>query len=552
MSTTTKKDPSYRKVILTLLSSLDYSNMDKTITYFKEVEGFKRGLPYFLYRYPIFSSISHNKDVFIDDCRVQTSLRMTQKHLLALELIILKVNEQILGNQFHGEIGMMLLQEKVGLDYSDIIEDLKKVVITIGTGMDENISFHFLDILSKDGNNSKYKFVLSKIFTLIYLVDYVLPVEKYNATQEMFNLDITLHAIRSALCTPMAIKYGHSLIAVLKNIGYVTHTNELNYDLFNRFMNELIREKDELKKIGLSFNSEGKGKEYGKFLYDKKLFTTSYKKEEIKNYMRGLVTIDSLVEGKATPEDSQQSDGKKEAQNEYVDFETLELEDDLVTKAKIEGYSYAEIEIMFNEFRNYYLSKAKPIKSLPRAWGRWVKNSKNKKENSANKGNAENIILNDDMKEVLTEHKIGEIDGIEIFNDFKNYYLSKGQTRALWKPAFATWVGKDTRYKKEKLAQQSSSKAMRTTEENFYFMKLVSEQIKKIITEQGYAISDIIHKKVVIEEVGFDTYPVPPKFGKGNETLFSWKNQKMQNDAIGSFVTPIVKEETILTLAIEE
>ena len=174
-----------------------------------------------------------------------------------------------------------------------------------------------------------------------------------------------------------------------------------------------------------------------------------------------------------------------------------------------------------------------------------------KTANSENKGKAENIVFNDEMKNVLKEHDINEIEGIEIFNDFRNYYLSRGQSRALWLPAFSTWVGKDTRFKKEKLAQQSTSKAMKTTEDNFYFMKLVSEQIKNIIAEKGYSLSDIISKKVVFEEIRFETYPVPPKFGRGDETLFSWSSQKMQNDAISGFTTPIVSEDMLLILNTE-
>lgn len=151
------------------------------------------------------------------------------------------------------------------------------------------------------------------------------------------------------------------------------------------------------------------------------------------------------------------------------------------------------------------------------------------KKQSPNKGNAENIIFNEEMKEIAKKHDLDELDGIESFTKFKNYQLANNAKKVNWLPMFENWIINGKKFQKPQ--------TQTAIEENFYHARIISEEVKGFIEKSGYSVSDVISGELEIEEITFKTFPVPIRYGKGMETLFSFKNKAMNDKILSQYTT---------------
>lgn len=234
---------------------------------------------------------------------------------------------------------------------------------------------------------------------------------------------------------------------------------------------------------------------------------------------------------------------------EYVDFSELTIEkySHIGDIANEYGYNKAEAIVIlagycdWHEERGVQQSKDRFILK----WREWLENStkdprnkiqnKRKKEiNAPNKGSAKNIVLDEKIKEVYRNKSVDDVDGIEYFTKFKNYYLSIDGFAVDWIPRFENWVIDSMKRASEDTLKRGNS----VIENNFYYARIVSEEIKGFIESSGYSITDVLNGDVEFEEISYKSFPIPAKFGKGLETLFSFKDKARNDKILNRYATP--------------
>jgi len=242
---------------------------------------------------------------------------------------------------------------------------------------------------------------------------------------------------------------------------------------------------------------------------------------------------------------------------------TKEMEQKIIE----EGLDLKELSIEFNLFKDYYISRGEKRVDWVAAWAKWLKryktndfkkkkykgNIETKKENS---GQARNIVFTDEMKEFAVNEGMLNED-IELnFAHFKDYYLSKNETRDDWVATWRIWV-------RNTMKRNDNAYKMRTELENrFYTSKLVSESIIADLKKYNISPADIIRGEVTLDEIRVISIPVPPSMGKGTESIFMYADKQAQQNALNKILKTTGNNDTknnkdreidyIDTVAIEE
>jgi hypothetical protein len=186
------------------------------------------------------------------------------------------------------------------------------------------------------------------------------------------------------------------------------------------------------------------------------------------------------------------------------------------------GVKEESIEASFRDFKEEKKKAKNKTKSLYIIWKNFLNKNCTKKENT---GTAANIVFSLEMKEFSTSKGFTKDAAFNEFENFKDYYVSKRESRVDWVAAWRSWVRRS----------RNSSKAWEVKadiENKYYVGKLVSGEIIKLINKMGVSPSDVIRGKVPLADIEVVSVPVPASMGKGTESIFMFKDKIAQNKAV--------------------
>jgi len=172
-----------------------------------------------------------------------------------------------------------------------------------------------------------------------------------------------------------------------------------------------------------------------------------------------------------------------------------------------------------------------------------------------NRGDAENITMNNDIKRIIEDYIISIEDARSLFKRFKNHYQSlpmgdPRRKRDNWTLVFDNWLAKEV----EKMEATGETEV---EARDFRLRRNVSDMIKEELVSSGYDPEDIAHQKEEIRVAGIDNRleTIPPSLGQGKERIWFYLDEKKQIDAMRGFIPQSIgygAPEEVLAKIIEE
>ena len=478
------------------------------------IGGDRTGIPLFFYRYPLYTVHARNRDFPISNLHsFMSSEKLMWEHLQILEYLfseaIFKKGEGLSVTVKKSVFASKFEEWGVGALY-----ELRALLLTF-SAKNESVSFGLISTLHNRTEEIIVEF--SDEVSAIYIIDYLIPLNKLQRafkiveSKEKFKEAILLRFIFS---NPMAMQYAMNCDLAAQKVGFA-------FDglFLNKFATMMNREHREvfIDIYGIDCIVAGGARKIkyikGKYSQDLHIFPK----------VSGVKALE--MERGTTVEES---GSKKRA----INFNTLKISTKMTDKALDLGFPQKDIEGLFTMFKNTYLNIDKEYFSVGAVWSRFLK--KRAKGITAvieNRGAASNITLNSGMKNISEKYNLTIEDEIEMFLVFKNHYVSDEQFRKNWVPVWENWVITNIQ-RRTKTGYKDKIKL----ETDFYTARLISKDIELTLDTQGISPGDVTSGKVVLDNINYRNYPLPPSVGKGETTLFSWKSQEAQFNAASVYL----------------
>jgi hypothetical protein len=499
-------------------------------------------IPAFFFRHPVYSPELKERESIIFD---RYAFRVTGAPRGVEDAQ--KLDRIFARARFSDRYGAMVfagsgeeVRQALGDDWRVFVDGYVRSHIVVGRGR-ERITFSLFDfcrVRMDDEGKEDIEIVFSKPVTYLYAFDYLVDhrhfLHIYARIAEMERESgrkwayACSHLIRYLFSVNYRPPNGVSLRSgVLGKIGFgfLSPENQHRFPLCIANSPGLV---NELKFSGI----EVKQKDGGAIAY----LTSSYIPP-----VRPVHFIDQSLgwygkagqsgKGDHGAEDGNAQDG--DGPGKYVVFSTLEITDNLIHIAREFGVGdMNEIEHLFELFKATYsqLKRKYTHRGLGQTWRNFLKKRIGEPEEPVpNIGSPENIVWNDEMKGIWERAKLG-IPGDHEFAKFRNYYISVGKARQNWSAAWMNWVMNV----KERAGGSASSSPTPSgnLQRAHYLRQRVSAGITKMLRSKGIEPEDVIERKVHVKEIAFDSFPIPPGMGKGNETLFYFVDSDMQTAAV--------------------
>ena len=560
-------------------------------------DGFRSGVPYFFYHSGIFSQCqSENNEKNTGDTHspdelmfavCTTSDRLTPLHLTLFEFIISKVSfreplHRKLGGEIHTRgltnfFGTINGRKLGGLTLKQALQDLHGAQVSIyerveGEGGDGifRFSFPLFDHILFDLETNHYSFSLSDMTSVLFLADDLVPMDSVASLwgkNSLVSYLCNYTAVREWEDTTTSVPVGN----ILYEMGLLPDNKEGRVRLISE-VDQYIQDRNSGAKPLMRANYKiavEKDKDTDRLsLRRLSLRSASIKTpisisfDSFKRHILSGNTIEAYDLICSPDEDPTEAMIEKRVQerleleieawknkrnNEYVDIYDPDISSHpiLLQMAVDAGFTVAEASEIFVDFclwgqeKDFEPTKAQAIKTFktwlesrtPASKGGGKGQRSKRVVQGENRGDATNITFNDEMRSILVEHKIPENRWENIFADFKNYYISREMVLSNWIPRFDTWV----RGEVEKIANNKLRENMSTIEENFYYARIISEEVKNIIRKAGHSPMDVASGEIIFDDVTFKEFPVPPKFGRGTETLFRFKDDEVNKQILSRY-----------------
>jgi hypothetical protein len=413
-------------------------------------------------------------------------------------------------------IDLLSLRHVLGVGWLFILEDLQNAVLTVKQDIYDFTRLKFIEQIRVSKGN--IFITLSTALTMNYLVDYLIPFTELKHTELSRNKGVVEHVVRylsSMLALP---DNGIFLETILQRLGVELCPLDQR-EIWIHFKNH----KDEYKRKGIELSMGS-----SKFIFNEENYI-SFDKSKIA--LKGIKKQIRVL-------------GNSGEQG-YINFNEVKLSKELQSYAKDIGVKKEEIERLFQMFKNKYMASDKSYKNLELLWKRYVNGQQTNEIKIANKGKAVNIEYNNEMIAISNEHKLDKSDAVDLFKRFKNNYTSKNAIRSNWIPLWENYILTHKEFSKNNTTNKKAKKSV--LEENFYFARLVSSEIKNMLSREDVSIADVVSGDVEVTDIGFATYPVPPGLGKGEETLFFFKDKRIQEETISKYTQERISIDSTVT-----
>lgn len=517
------RSSTYRTEILLALKNIGSSDMGNLLNSLSGELASRSGMPIFFYRYPFFSRVMKSKAFDVGDISLAMDGSMTIKHLEAIEYLYLRASAA--GAMRSGRIAISIdlfsIHQKLGDFWLTLLSELRTTSFIIKQDDYDFIGFSFIDTIKcSDG---KAEIILSSYASLLYMIDYLMPFEEIKAFESAKNnshAGIVLRYLSSMVMPPKDMGIGFDTL--MERTGMLSLSGIEQNDIYVHFKTHF----KQYAENGFWIDSQAKKFKFDSDKYPQFIFpAVSYKEKEINKYIKQL-SSDSTKSATPTP--------KPRSTAGYIDFSTIELTATLRDKADELGVERDEVEELFTLFKNAFSQSNKKYKNLTMTWKNFLLRERGViKPKAENRGKAENLILNEDIREIALRYNLDEIDTHDIFYEFRNAKIANNETKENWLPLWENWLIRKKRFETK---GKSNAYGVRTAlENNFYLATLVSDEIKKMLRAKNISVSDVINGEVVVPDVLFGTYAVPPSMGKGERTLFSFRDQLKQAEVIARF-----------------
>jgi len=548
----------FPETILRLLVNTSREDIKKILKNTDEGKIGTRGkIPAFFYRHPLYyiSASSARGGLSVSEQHhLSTSVKLDPIHAYMLEFFLLQselkngelscsVPQSLFLMEYRkwqqGKMGNRY-REDVLLDYGNFLTDLSNARLLIKENEHSFKSFSLLSEYSFDAKTGIIHISFSMEVIFLYMVDYLVSMNHYR--EVIYSLgSVASMMLRFLSSFPSALSMG------ITPTGFLEKGFPWDGSLWTEAKQDFIKQRMPLAKIGIGMRADGRGVAFMKDLYKKPTAPLIYA-DDISDMKRTGISI-----GSSTTE-------SKNIESKYIVFSTLELSDILIKKAISLGVDSEEVEELFTLFKNTFseIDKKYAVSGLTRTWSSFIKREKGDSIDSTSKentGSSKNIVFNETMKKIGEEEGLSGTDLTDEFVLFTNHYQdnSKNITRSSWEKTWQSWAIRSRRYNKKTEAKGKTWETKAHIENQFYLMRLVSEGIKKMLSSKGVSALDVVKGVVVVNDVSYRTYPLPPSMGKGDETIFSFRDASLQEEAMNNYAgTAKSKKDTYTDTQIEE
>lgn len=468
-------------------------------------------IPSFFYKLPFFMKHTFFTPIHISDTiSIQTSEKLSFEHLKQLEFLLLRAKKK--GSSLESVVSCSIMIREFKEDFLLFLAELEKVKITIKK---DNYTWTKISLFSSVRMEEDMLHVtFSTHVHLLFFIDYLVPIHTFLDRVEQFSLDETKMLLRLLLCMPTALSMG------VKMDTLVTRGFNWSQQIQVSMMNDIKKNISILATFGISPRTASTGIGSG-FNYS----SSTYK--SLPHPIYALDDLDKLSDEMKTTSGANNTSSNKSS----VCFSSLEMNDKFKNKALMMGVSNSEIDDLFKLFKIIYSQSKKEYKNAFLVWGNFLKKNANIDEGKENIGAAKNIVLDEEMRRIAKEHNLNEMDIVDEFKVFTSYNIDNKRTSPNWHSAWEAWVIRGKRHKRENAFVTKTK-----IENEFYLVRLVSNEIKKLLQNKGISPTAVAREEVVVEDITFSTYPLPPSLGKGEETIFSFVDKGLQGKVIHSFL----------------
>ncbi len=544
----------------------------------------RRGMPFFFYQSGIFSSPHHKgrsnihpDREFCTKCNKNEEL--TPIHLSLLEYLFgtatylspkyHKLTGKIKAGAIENFIFSFLRQGRSRARAEAVFKKLLSTFISvykIEEGEDALVkTFPIFDFLQYDEATDTYEYSFSDMSSFLYAIE---PLVSYASIQNIHEASFPI-IVSYLVNYTVTLKSGSNHLSIpnlMNALDYFPEDKEVREETFNGISDFLSESKNRavIKSLyGITLDVETiRGKEVFILPRRREKGTVSVKPDTVffveaiigGQDMEKFAFLNSKDTDPLEDEIAERiKDGIEEElekrKNKVVDFSDLNVKSysAILDITEEFGLSVGEASVILAGYCEYHLAfevKQSPDKFIIK-WKAWVERNledsrnrivpKGRKEfNEPNKGDAKNIEMSQDIEATFEKHGISRLDGLEYFTKFKNYYLSVDGYAVNWLPRFENWIIDA----KKRTAEDTLKKGNTVVENNFYYARIVSEEVKGFIKKGGYSVSDVLSGELEIEEITFRHFPVPSKYGKGKETLFSFKDKALNEQILKQYTTP--------------
>ena len=491
----------------------------------------RRGMPVTFYAWPLFSKRGGGATQ-VGNVMLVPTVPLGEKDLSLVE----EVGAGIFGRD---ETGRLL---------STVNGDLQKLLSRVdgllasrwtwrGHLIEKRTLFSLVDRVESSGNE-RCTVTLSREFSLFWHIDNLIPPLPALEVISLLENTISRALIRSSFAA--FGDYPVNAEKLLRSIGYeVSAVSQEFYEVAQ----ELIARKDTLAEAGLKYRDRA-------IVFDKSrqpldfvplpgdYFSLIRNRQKYEEAL-ALFAKEEKVEVRVREE--KPAPRRRERRKKGPEVVIVEGADGMKFEAKTireaEGFLETAQRIfepwvgeealaeVFDEFR-YHWREVKPVrkKSWRRTWSDWLRR--------ANTGYSVEFFPVEEAIQAAEKVGMSHSEAVTEHRRFVNYYLSAGQLRKKWLPAWESWIERAS----ENRVQKQKSAAFKTRVDYAYYLsKLVSEAIQDKIKAQGVRVEDVIAGHVEVQGVGYKSVPVPP-LGKDRETLFFYLDPAKQEAAKRAFM----------------
>jgi len=441
--------------------------------------------------------------------------------------------------------------------------------------LEKTVRFPIFDKTEYDKMNDKYIYHFSESISILYATEKSIKTEVWGAT----NLSPTLSYIIKYVLSSEEEEYV-PVSEILLKINML-HSDTLKRKKLLSDIRDELEEKGKLSKIkkeyGVNIDLDGLpiGKEMIKVgRRARGVIITPKRQEEdffhaVLNNDVDTLRIMTMTDQEMNEENIEDEVSRRVAEKlsdevdkalkkhktEYIDFGSLSIKQgDLLDIAEENGFTKAEASIILSSFSDWYISKSKKMikkTSLNRLWGDWINNAEKDKKwkivpkermsdvVEPNRGYARNIVYDDKIEKILREEGIEDLDGREVFKKFKNHFLALNVFMDDWLPRFQNWVMEH----KEIVKTRENKGVGGIAEENYYLALIVHNDVASFIENAGYSVESVLQRELEIEEVAITRVTVPPKYGKGERYILSFKDQRLNDKILDPYIRKYEKPQ---------
>jgi hypothetical protein len=442
-------------------------------------------VPLFFYRYPIFSGKKCNCNASNSrQAKVYTRREISTRAIKFVELIAVfaeKMDDQHIVSRIPHEV----IENRMAMDPHTCLDEVCDIDIYFEVDMSVAQRMSLFSGYRYDREKRVFVVNYTQEYIRMLAADYGFPIGRY--ADDLWGLsEKTAAILRAVLSVPFCVEHGISLPKACVKAGM-----ELSGMEITRLKKEFRSNIGAMREIGVVYDEARQ-----RFIYDKNNYRVHLPPVLAKSSMEEAVTLTEKMRKKA------------EEMNMDPDEE-------------------------FEKFKVFL--KGKNYKSHYRAWGHFLKQkSKSKKEEE--KTGAKVLVYDEVFKEISKKHGIDDAEAITIFTKFKNHHIVKETVSNKWSYLWENYLITGIEINKKRTISTHTER--NRIEMDFYAAQLVSTYIKEQIKTKGISISDVISGKVQIEGLEFVSLPVPPSLGRGNETIFRWKDRNIQEKMMQKYREP--------------